>query len=328
MIDVKKIFNSNTVTITVYVYSQLNYSITVNSVDIGPSNSITVPKTQEEVVFLVTYENSTTETFHCSVNDTIKEYSFMLSYVLPVNKEHIFIASYVKKYFQGWATAGSTSHSSVSKIISPLLLSLFNREMELIIDKAIEGVPHFPISKDSVVRADSTGMAISEIAMIPFSHLTNIEEEPVLVSILKTAYGKGDEILIGNENRREKIKGDEQYTYSSKLKYGKNNQVQKTTNDFVNNQDFRSFIFSDNLPIKISSVGTYIHISNENATLSYQASIPVEKCIVTPFGDVFILSLGKIYYAKTEITPIELTKTNPSINNNNIVEIDGDFFSP
>jgi hypothetical protein len=327
MIDVKKVFSSNNVTLTLYIYTELTYTISVNGI-VLTNNSITVSKTTPNLVFTIEYSNATTEEVIVNIADSMQEYIFNIGYGIPISREHIYLHSYIKKYFQGWSTAGTTSHSSISRILGPLILSIFNRDIELILDIVKEDRNYFPLNKDCFVYSEKPEMELSEIYNIPFSHLTNFKEEPVNQNILSVGYANGGDTIIGNMSRGEKIFGLNDYLYQSDLVYGKNNAIEKRATGFINSQKYKQFIFDNALPVKISIDGTLISIENENGKYSYRSSIIVDKCIVTPFGDIFILSGGKLYYAKTEVTTINLESTNPSINNNNIVEIGSDYFSP
>ena len=334
MIEVRKTYNGNSITLSVYVFTSRPYTINYNVgvKNPGNQNEVAVPLTTTSVVMTVVFtDNSETIQETYSVTDGIKTYLFQSKFGIEKKRENIYVSGYIKSHFPGWSTAGITDFSSVSRLFSPLLVGLFCEDVEKIV-RLLEGNKgtYFPIAPEKITKSTENIFDHEEtLSTLFFNHLVSFSEEAMPNTMRKTCYLTGKSTVIGNNNRMEVIDGDPDYVYETKLKYGKNNLIPKSTVDFVNHQIYPNFIFRETGPVNTTVDGHFLSLSNGTSEVKFYSPDTIASSVVTNFGDVFILNTtGNLKYGKLEIDIPDFDMINPSINNNNIVSVSSDYFTP
>jgi len=333
MIEIVESFSSPLRQLRIFNYNPLTYTYTVSTGTIS-GDTVSVPDSTSSVTITFTYSDSTTEDFTYVLKTRSKVYSFDISYSVSSDRVSFYLNGLYRSSFHGWATAGATDFSMASKLFFPMIYQSYSKMFTSILLKIEEkDLSIFPISKDSIIRnRDKNGLSHSTFAMIPFSHISNFEEVALEEKLLKTGYATAPEAMISPNGRTEKYTSNhgEGNIFSSLIKFTNNNTVNKKANGLINS------ILSPDL---IRKGGGYKRVTNDTNTISiiegdnvisrWYSPVTIEKIVMSIFADVFILSSNnKIYYSKLEIDTPSYENLNPSINNNNIVEIDGDYFCP
>lgn len=331
IIDYKKSYNEIGMVLTVFVFSDDPYVIS-SSVGTVSNNKILMPIGTKSVEFTVNFPHSGENIIRTvQLTSSEKTLNFSMQYSIGKRKEHIYKMGNIKKYFQSWSTAGQTDFSSVARVLTPLLLDNFDLELYSLIVLIKESeLNYFPLPSDTeVLKSEIVDETEESMSNIFFSHLYDFSVEETANQRLVVGYSNGGKDTIGNNGRSEKVSGSVNHTYETKLKYGNNNDIDKVSRNFINNQVYDNFIFRDSTPINVTSDNNILKISSENKSLEFYSPKKIEQVAVTPFGDVFILSDdAHIYYSKLEVDIPSIVDINPSINNNNIVEISQDYFTP
>lgn len=330
MIDVVESFNANSRVLTVYSYGNGSYTVSsTHGTVVG--NTITINEDIEALTITVTHGLNTEDILYTPKTRS-KTYVFSNQYRFPKSREHIFLNGLYKKHFQSWASAGQSDFSITSRVVTPLIFGLISAEIDLLFQQSLErNISVFPFSGMEVIKTSHISTpGLESIPFIPFTHIIDFTEEEENEEMLIYGYVNGGETIVGNQNRRETVIGDKNAIFSSRLKYSKNNNIQKTVSGFINSQDFGNMLSNSREPLNIISTTNNIEFHNSNGMLySYYAPINISSVISTVFGDLFILSeSGHIYYAKTEVDIPMASELNPSINNNNVVEMSGEYFTP
>lgn len=330
MIDVVESFNANSRVLTIYSYGNGSYTVSsTHGTVVG--HTITINEDIEALTITVTH-GLDTESLLYTIKTRSKTYVFSNQYGFPKDREHIFLNGLYKKHFQSWASAGQSDFSTASRIVTPLMLGFISAEIDVLFQQSLKrNISVFPFSEMDEIRTSYISTpGLEAIPFIPFTHIIDFTEEEESDEMLIHGYANGGETIVGNENRKETIIGDKNATFSSRLKYSKNNNIQKTASNFINSQDFGSMLSKNREPLSITHTVNNIQFHSSNGLLySYYAPINISSVVSTVFGDLFILSeSGHIYYAKTEVDTPMASELNPSINNNNVVEMSGEYFTP
>lgn len=330
MIDVVESFNASSRVLTVYSYGNGAYTVSSTHGTVT-GHTITVNDNTEELTITVTHGTDTEEVLY-KLKTKSKTYTFSSQYKVPKNREHLFLNGLYKKYFQSWSSAGQSDFSTTSRIITPLVLGSISAEIDILFQQSLErNISIFPLSEmETATSSHITTPGVEVISFVPFTHMIDFREEEEPEEMLIHGYSNGGATIVGNENRKETISGDRNILFSSRLKYGKNNNIPKTASGLINSQDFGNMISKNREPLRMlhSTNNVEFHNSNE-LVFSYHTPINISSVVSTIFGDLFILSeSGNLYYGKTEIDIPDASELNPSVNNNNVVEMSGEYFTP
>ena len=330
MIDVVESFNANSRVLTVYSYGDGAYVVSsTHGTVVG--HTVTINEDIEVLTITVTHGLNTEDLLYTPKTRS-KTYVFSNQYRFPKNREHIFLNGLYKKYFQSWASAGQSDFSTTSRVVTPLVLGLISAEIDLLFQQSLErNISVFPFSGMEIIKTSHISTpGLEAIPFIPFTHIIDFTEEEENEEMLIFGYANGGETIVGNQNRRETVIGDKNAIFSSRLRYSKNNNIQKTVSGFINSQDFGNMLSKNREPLNVISTVNNIEFHNSNGLLySYYTPINIISVVSTAFGDLFLLSeSGYIYYAKTEVDIPVASELNPSINNNNVVEMSGEYFTP
>jgi hypothetical protein len=330
MIDIVESFNASNRILTVYSYGDGAYTVSSTHGTVA-GNTITVNDNIKTLTVTVTHGLDTEEMLY-TLKTKSKTYTFSNQYRLPRDREHLFLNGLYKKYFQSWSSAGQSDFSTASRIVTPLILGSISAEIDILFQQSLErNISVFPLSEmETVTSSHITTPGIEGIPFVPFTHIIDFTEEEEVEEMLIHGYSNGGETIVGNQNRRETIGGDKNATFSSRLKYSKNNNIPKTASGFINSQDFGNMLSKNREPLRIVHSINNIEFHNSDGLLfSYYTPINISSVVSTMFGDIFVLSQsGNIYYGKTEVDIPLAGELNPSVNNNNVVEMSGEYFTP
>ena len=328
MIEVFEKRNSTTVELSVFSYGLGTYTVSSN-VGIVTGNVIEVDNSVTEVEIEVDH-SSEVETITYIIKTKNIELTFSIPYKVPRLREHFYINGLIRKAFYGWSTAGVTDFSMTSRIFSSILCSRIANDSTLELIKIEDKMNPFPletISKES--SSNPINGKVEERGIIPFTHLENFRETDFTESNLSIGYVNGGSIAVSSESRIEEVVGDENSFYSTELKFGKFTNVNKKGRKFINTRNKKNFIDKDGRDLNLVIDGNKITFRNvESELFSFYSPVPIDEVIVSIFGDIFILSESYIYYSKIEVDLPDYNWLNPSINNNNIIEITSDYFYP
>ena len=330
MIDIVESFNASNRILTVYSYGDGAYTVSsTHGAVVG--NTITINDNIKTLTVTVTHGLDTEEILY-TLKTKSKTYTFSNQYKFPRDREHLFLNGLYKKYFQSWSSAGQSDFSTASRIVTPLILGSISAEIDILFQQSLErNISVFPFSEmETVTSSHITTPGIEAIPLVPFTHIIDFTEEEEVEEMLIHGYSNGGETIVGNQNRREIISGDKHATFSSRLKYSKNNNIPKTASGFINSQDFGNMLSKNREPLRIVHSINNVEFHNSDGLLfSYYTPINISSVVSTMFGDIFVLSQsGNIYYGKTEVDIPLARELNPSVNNNNVVEMSGEYFTP
>jgi hypothetical protein len=328
MIEVFEKRNSTTVELSVFSYGSGVYTVSSN-IGIVTGNVIEIDSSATEVEITVDHSGEIEATTYIIKTKNTK-FTFSIPYKIPRLREHFYLNGLIRKAFYGWSTAGTTDFSMTSRIFSSVLCSRIANDSTLELMKIDGKVNPFPLETISrMFSLKPNNGKVEERGIIPFTHLENFREIDFTESNLSIGYVTGGTIAVSSESRIEEVTGDESSIYSTELKFGKFTSVNKKGRMFINTKNKKNFIDKDGRDLNIVVDDNKITFRNVDTELfSFYSPIQIDEIIISIFGDVFILSESYIYYAKMEVDLPDYNWLNPSVNNNNIIEITSDYFYP